>query len=103
MAAQSGTRIRVLLVDRHSIALWGLQRLIQAEQPDMEVVGTATDCTAALELAARTHPDIVVLDSALLREDRAADIPTLVNGRHARVLIFCGLRDPKLHEAAVLR
>ena len=103
MAAQSGTRIRVLLVDRHSIVLWGLQRLIQAEQPDMEVVGTATDCTTALELAARTHPDIVVLDSALLREDRAADIPTLVNGRHARVLIFCGLRDPKLHEAAVLR
>jgi DNA-binding NarL/FixJ family response regulator len=103
MAAQSGTRIRVLLVDRHSIVLWGLQRLIQAEQPGMEVVGTATDCATALELAARTQPDIVVLDSALLRDDRPADIPTLVNGRNARVLIFCGLRDAKLHEAAVLR
>ena len=96
--------IRVLLVDRHSVVLWGVQKLIESEkQAPMEVVGAATECASALEMAARTLPDVVVLDSALLREDSPGDIPAFVNGHSARVLIFSGTRDSKLDERAILR
>ncbi|MGH8668714.1 MAG: response regulator transcription factor [Burkholderiales bacterium] len=93
--------IRVLLVDRHSIVLWGLQKLIE-RVPEMEVVATAADCASAIALAGKTVPDVVVLDSHLLRDESPADIPTLLN-RQARVLIYSDARDSKVHEAAVLR
>jgi DNA-binding NarL/FixJ family response regulator len=92
-----------MLVDRHRIVLWGLQKLIEAEKPRMEVVATATDCAGAIALAGKTLPDVVVLDAELLGPDSTEDIPTLVNGRFARVLIFSGVHDSKLHETAILR
>jgi DNA-binding NarL/FixJ family response regulator len=102
MTPQVPERIRVLLVDRHEIVLWGLQQLIDAKKPGMEVVGTAADCASALSLADETHPDVVVLDAELLRG--AADaIPGFINGHSARVLLFSGVQDPLLHETAVLQ
>jgi two-component system nitrate/nitrite response regulator NarL len=95
--------IRVMLVDRHSIVLWGLKRLIEAEKSAMQVVATAAECPAAIELAKAASPDVVVLDGDLLREDRPDDIPELMNGRNVRVLIFGDAQDSKLHESAVLR
>lgn len=103
MKSQPSGRIRVMLVDRHRIVLWGLQKLIEGEKPRMEVVATATDCAGAIALAGKTAPDVVVLDAELLGAESAEDIPTLVNGRFARVLIFSGVRDAKLHETAILR
>ena len=103
MNAQPGGRIRVMLVDRHRIVLWGLQQLIDAEKPQMEVVGTAVDCSSAISLAGKALPDVVVLDADLLRADCPADIPTLMNGHDARVLIFSGLQDALVHETAILR
>lgn len=103
MGAEPGAAIRVMLVDRHNIVLWGLQRLIEAQEPAMQVVGTANDCAGAIALAAKTQPHVVVLDADLLRGDCPADIPTLMNGYHARVLLFSGVHDPLLHETAILR
>jgi len=96
-------RIRVMLVDRHRIVLWALQKLIDGEKPGMEVVATASDYAAAVELAGKTAPDVVVLDADLLREDRPAGTPALIDGRSSRVLIFSDVRDSRLHERAILR
>lgn len=103
MGPQKGRRIRVMLVDRHQIVLWGLERLINADHPGMEVVATATDAVSALSLARRTLPDVVVLDTELLRGERPADIPAFINGHNARVLLFSSVRDDLLHESAILR
>lgn len=103
MSPQPTGRIRVMLVDRHRIVLWGLQQLIEAKNPNMEVVATAVDCASALTLAGTTQPDVVVLDADLLRADCPADIPTLINGHDARVLVFSGLQDNLVHETAILR
>jgi len=103
MNAQPGGRIRVMLVDRHHIVLWGLQQLIDARKPFMEVVATASDCAGALELAGKTLPDVVVLDAELLRGGCPAHIPTFINGHNARVLLFSGVNDSLLHETAILR
>lgn len=58
---QSG-RIRVLLADDHRMVREALRAVIE---PHCEVVGEAADGEQALELAARTHPDVIVLDVAM--------------------------------------
>lgn len=103
MTAQQGRPIRVMLVDDHRSVLWGLEKLIDGEMPKMQVVGKATSCAAALELAAETLPDVVVLDLDLSGENGAEIIPSLVSSRGTRVLVLTGMRDGKLHEASILR
>jgi DNA-binding NarL/FixJ family response regulator len=99
---QEEGRIRVMLVDDHRIVLWGMERLIDGEKSAMQVVGTATSCASAIELAQATTPDVVVLDIDLLREGDNEVIPALVNRSAARVLILSGARDGEMHDAAVL-
>jgi DNA-binding NarL/FixJ family response regulator len=53
--------VSVLLVDDHQLLLEGTARLIDDEE-DMVVVGTARDGREAVEVAARTRPDVVLLD-----------------------------------------
>ncbi len=54
-------KIKLLLVDDHSILRAGL-RLLLNSQPDMEVVGEAGDGVEALRLAEETRPDVVIMD-----------------------------------------
>jgi DNA-binding NarL/FixJ family response regulator len=53
--------IRVLVVDDHALFRRGLQMVLEQE-PDIEVVGEASDGSEAVETAANTLPDIVLMD-----------------------------------------
>lgn len=53
--------IRVILVDDQELVRTGF-RMILDGQPDIEVVGEAGDGKAGIELADRSHPDVVVMD-----------------------------------------
>jgi DNA-binding NarL/FixJ family response regulator len=57
-------KIRVTLADDHPIILSGLRSLIQA-QPDLELVGEATDGLLALELIKEQKPDVAVVDISM--------------------------------------
>jgi two-component system nitrate/nitrite response regulator NarL len=102
MASHPDSRIRVMLVDAHRMVLSGLQRLIDDEKPDLGVVATATECVRAVELAATTKPDVVVVDVDLATEKDGGVVPGLINGQDTRVLVLSGARDRK-HELAILR
>jgi two-component system response regulator NreC len=54
-------KIRILIVDDHPVVRAGLRMLLSV-QPDMEVVGEASDGRAALEQAVELQPDVVVMD-----------------------------------------
>ncbi|MBX9585411.1 MAG: response regulator transcription factor, partial [Gemmataceae bacterium] len=56
--------IRVLLADDHAVVREGLKALLNAA-PGLEVVGEAADGPAAVELAARLDPDVVVVDVSM--------------------------------------
>jgi DNA-binding NarL/FixJ family response regulator len=53
--------IRVLVVDDHALFRRGLQMVLEQE-PDIEVVGEASDGAEAVEKAAEALPDIVLMD-----------------------------------------
>lgn len=53
--------VRVLLVDDHKMMREGLRSLL-ANEPDIEVVGEASDGRSALDLVRSLSPDVVVMD-----------------------------------------
>ena len=54
-------KIRILLADDHAVVRQGF-RMILAGQPDMEIVGEAGNGRAAVELAEKLLPDVIVMD-----------------------------------------
>ena len=94
--------IRVMLVDDHRSVLWGLQRLIDGEKPRMSVVATANNADEAVAHLAKHEIDVVLLDLDLGGRSGLEAIPLLLSKSRARVLILTGMRDPAVHDKAVL-
>ena len=63
-----GKRIRVMIVDDHSIVRVGLQQLLD-QSGEFEVVGQAVDGEEAVRVAADVSPDVVVMDVMLPKKD----------------------------------
>jgi CheY-like chemotaxis protein len=59
-----GTKIRVLLVDDHTVMRQGLALLLESE-PDITIVGQAADGHEAVELAGQLLPDVILMDVSL--------------------------------------
>lgn len=59
-------KIRVLLADDHAVLRAGLKALLNAE-PDIDVVGEASDGEEAVSKTAALRPDVVVMDIAMPR------------------------------------
>ena len=57
-------RIRVLLVEDHAVVRQGLIALLSSV-PDIEVVGSAVDGAAAVEMFASCNPDVTLMDLQL--------------------------------------
>jgi DNA-binding NarL/FixJ family response regulator len=57
-------RTRILLADDHAVVRQGFKMLLGA-QPDMEIVGEASNGREAAEQAEELHPDVVVMDVAM--------------------------------------
>ncbi|MBI2952738.1 MAG: response regulator transcription factor [Chloroflexi bacterium] len=54
-------KIRVLVVDDHGIVRDGIRLLLQCE-PDIEVIGEASDGDSAVKKTVELQPDVVVMD-----------------------------------------
>jgi two-component system response regulator NreC len=74
--AMSSATIRVILVDDHAMVREGL-RLLLRTAPDIAVVGEAGNGVAALALARRVVPDVVVLDLDMPQGDGTAAVHEL--------------------------
>jgi DNA-binding NarL/FixJ family response regulator len=57
-------KLRILLADDHAVVRQGLKSLIDA-QPDLEVIGQASDGYSAYRQAAELLPDVVVMDVSM--------------------------------------
>lgn len=60
--------IRILIADDHYVVRMGLVALVETE-PDLQVVGEASDGTQVIELYKRLLPDLVLMDLRMPRGD----------------------------------
>jgi two-component system, NarL family, nitrate/nitrite response regulator NarL len=94
--------IKILLIDDHRSVLWGLEKLIDSEKPKMEVIGTATKSSEALNLLASLSPDVILTDLDLNGENGVDLIPSLISNSNAKVLVLTGTRDIALRDKAMI-
>ncbi|MGP0084606.1 MAG: response regulator [Steroidobacteraceae bacterium] len=86
-------RIRIVIADDQALVRRGTALLLSLE-PDMEVVGLASDGVEAVALAQSLHPDIILMDLHMPRKGGVAatrEISQLVPG--TQVLVLTTLND----------
>ncbi len=83
-------RTRVLIVDDSAIVRRMLSNALQ-EEPDMEVVGLASDPFVARELIALHKPDVLTLDIEMPRMDGLTFLRELMVSRRLPVIIVSSL------------
>ena len=85
---------RVLIADDHPLAREGIRAMMVGE-PDLEVVGEATDGEEALELCRELLPDLVLMDVHMPEMDGLEATRAIMGERlGAVVLIVTGLESP---------
>jgi len=57
-------KLTVLLVDDHALVRRGFRRILE-DDPEIQVVGEASDGEEAVKLAGKTQPQVIVMDCAL--------------------------------------
>jgi DNA-binding NarL/FixJ family response regulator len=94
--------ISIALVDDEAMIRVGL-RLVLSGEPDIEVVGEAADGVEALDLVARTRPDVVLIDVRMPRMDGLEASRRLVRDHPESKVIVLTTFDEDAHVAAALR
>ena len=95
--------ITIMIVDDHAVIRSGLRMLIEHDQR-MQVVAQAGNRIDALELAASSRPDVIILDLLLGEDDGLSFLPELCQtSPNSRVLVLTGVQNPDAHRRAIRR
>lgn len=94
-------KITLVLADDHAIVREGLAAILRAE-PDISIVGEASDGGQALEMIRELHPDVAIVD---LNMPRLHGIEVIRRTRKSNSQVRMGVlsinRDQKLIEEAI--
>lgn len=92
--------IRVLFVDDHEMVRIGVSAYLSA-QPDIDVVGEASDGTQGVELALELRPDIILMDLVMKEMDGIEATRRIIEAwPDARIIIVTSfLDDEKVYPA----
>jgi len=85
-------KIRILLADDHTLFRQGVKTLLGAE-PDMEVVGEASDGTGAADKATELKPDVVLLDIGMPGPSSFETARQIKRNRHETKILFLTMYD----------
>lgn len=101
--ADASSPIRILIADDHAIFRDGLRRLLEAE-PDLRVMGEASDGDEAVRLTRKLKPDVLLLDLAMPRVpgmealEELSKMPTPVR----TILLTAAVERPQIVQALQL-
>jgi DNA-binding NarL/FixJ family response regulator len=87
-AKLGGRKIRVLIVDDHTMVREGLSGLL-ARQPDLEVCGEAEDAVEAMRQVMEKKPDLAIVDISL-RSGNGLELVKQINAEaeHVKILVL---------------
>jgi len=95
------SRLRVILADDHAILRQGLRAILDAE-PDLEVIGAASNVQDALALCRCLQPDVVIADVSLAGGSGIQAIgPLRRECPGVRVVMLTGHNSPECVRAAL--
>ncbi|RIK30887.1 MAG: DNA-binding response regulator [Chloroflexi bacterium] len=95
MATVAGP-IRILIADDHAIVRKGLHTLIDSD-PNMVLAGEAADGIEAVLKARALHPDVILLDLLMPRQDGLAAISQIKQENpSARILVLTSFSEDKM-------
>jgi DNA-binding NarL/FixJ family response regulator len=96
--------ITVVLSDDHALVRRGLEQLLDAD-PDIEVVGTASDGREAVELVSRLRPDVVLMDLQMPELDGVEATRKIVHespdDKQVQVVVLTSFSDTERIVAAI--
>ena len=92
--------IRILIADDHSVVRSGLRALLSADS-DLNVVGEAADSVEVMQLAAKLHPDLILLDITMPQESGIKIAQRLREAHPEIKVLFLTMHEDEalLHEA----
>jgi DNA-binding NarL/FixJ family response regulator len=79
-------KISVLLVDDHALVRRGFRRILE-DEPDIDVVGEASDGLSAVRLANELHPKVIVMDCAM-PEMNGLEATRKILAKHPQALVL---------------
>ena len=93
--------IRILIADDHPMMREALRTAL-ADEPDMQVVGEATNGLEALRFAAEHKPDVIIMDLLMpVMDGLEATAAIFAANPQARILISTSLEDEEQILAAI--
>lgn len=78
--------VRVLVVDDHAAVRQSVVQVLEAE-PDLDVVGQASDGRTAVDLVKDLHPDIIIMDVVMPQTD-GIDATRQIVGQYPSVRVI---------------
>lgn len=94
--------IKVQIIDRQQIALWGIDQLIK-QDGRFQVCAKASDSEDALKQAINSKPDVIVLDPELGDENGIDLISTLIDKTKAKVIVYTSTQNPAVLDQSVVK
>ena len=93
--------LRVLIVDDHFVIRSALSRILES-QDDFLIVGQAAEGVAAVELANRLHPDVVLMDYDMPEKDGVKATQEILQTHPKTLVIGFSMYDEAPVEKAML-
>lgn len=85
-------KITVLLVDDHVLVRRGFRRMLE-DEPDISVVGEASDGEEAIRLARELQPRLILMDSALPRVNGLDATRQILAARPASLILMLSMHS----------
>jgi two-component system, NarL family, nitrate/nitrite response regulator NarL len=94
--------IKIQLIDPHQITLWGINQFLSSNE-GIQICASSSSGIESLKLAASKKPDVIVLEPDLQEQNGLELITALLKVCEAKIIIFTGSRNAKIHDEAVVK